>query len=224
MHWGWYAGVFAVAAADWLAVGLNRPRWRIVTKPGVLLLLIAGFTLASGWRGDGAWFGVGLIFSLAGDIFLMMPPSFFLFSLVYFLIAHIAYIIGLNQSLIVPGWELIIPVVGFIVLGGLFYRRVRSAILCQPKGHWIRFPVLVYLVIISLMVFSSMLCWLRPDWPSTAAGLVSVGALLFYVSDSVLAFTRFCGSIRSGRLLVIVSYHMAQIFIVAGVLFRASKI
>lgn len=224
MHWGWYAGVFAVAAADWLAVGLNRPKWRIVTKPGVLLLLIAGFTLASGWRGDGAWFGLGLIFSFAGDVFLMMPPSFFMVSLAAFLIAHIAYIIGFNQSLIVPGWELIIPVLGFIGLGWLSYRRVRSAILCQPKGQWIRFPVLVYLVIISLMVFSSMLCWLRPDWPSTAAGLVSVGALLFYVSDSVLAINRFCGSIRGGRLLVIVSYHLAQISIVAGVLFRAAHI
>lgn len=218
MHWGWYAGVFAFAAVDWLAVGINCPKWRVVSKPAVILLLIIGFSLASGWRGGGAWFGVGLVFSLAGDVFLMLPPSFFPAGLAAFLIAHLAYIIGFNQSLIIPGWEFALPTLGVILFDWIVFRRLRSAILCQPKGRWIRFPVLGYIVIISLMLFSSLLCWLRPDWPNIAAALVSLGALLFYFSDTLLAINRFCGPVRGGRVMVIVSYHLAQTAIVTGAL------
>ena len=53
MPWGWFAGVIILAAADWLAVGLNRPRWRVVTKPAPMLLLLVLFTLYSGWQGAG---------------------------------------------------------------------------------------------------------------------------------------------------------------------------
>src|SRR5574340_1118363 len=105
MHWGWYAGTLGFAAADWLAVGMGWVRWRKFTKPIVMLTLIAGFTVAGGWRGDGVWFGLGLVFSLIGDVFLMLPPSYFMAGLGAFLVVHIAYIIGFNQSLVVPGWE-----------------------------------------------------------------------------------------------------------------------
>ena len=218
MPWGWYAGVLVLAAADWLAVGLNRPRWRVVTKPAPLLLLIAGFTAASGWQGGGVWFGFGLVASLAGDIFLMLPPGLFPAGLTAFLLAHLFYIVGLNQSFITPGWNFIFPLLGLIVLDSLGYRRLRCAVLARPSGRWIRFPMLAYVVVISLMLFSSLLTWLRRDWSYNAAALVSVGALLFYVSDMLLAFNRFCGAVRFGRVIVIATYHLAQLAITAGVL------
>lgn len=213
-----------VAAADWLAVALNRQKWRVVTKPGVLLLLILIFSFSGNWQGDSAWFGIGLIFSLIGDVLLMLPPSFFIAGLASFLIAHLAYIIGFNQPLILPGWGFILPVMGLVLTGGLAYRRLGRAIQSLPSGRWMRFPVMGYIIIISLMLLSAILCWLRPDWPSEAAALVSVGAMLFYISDSVLAFGRFCGPVRGERLIVIISYHLAQFAIVAGVLYRAARL
>jgi len=220
MAWGWYAGVLLLAAADWLAVGLNRPRWRIFTKPGTMLVLILGFTLSSGWEGEAGWFGMGLVFSLLGDVLLMLPPSFFAAGVGAFLIAHLAYIIGLNQSFVIPNWLFVFPLLILALADTLGYRHLRNAIKARPKGRWIRFPMMVYIIVISLMLFSSLLTWLRPDWPPQSAALVTIGALLFYLSDLILAFNRFCAPIRRGRVAVIVTYHLAQLAIVNGVLLK----
>ena len=224
MPWGWFAGVIILAAADWLAVGLNRPRWRVVTKPAPMLLLLVLFTLYSGWQGAGVWFGFGLVASLAGDIILMLPPSLFPAGLAVFLLAHLSYIVGFNQSFLMPGWNFIFPVLGLVLLDSLGYRRLRRAVLKRPSGRWIRFPMLAYVVVISLMLFSSLLTWLRPDWSYNAAALVSVGALLFYISDTVLAHNRFCGAVRFGRVVVIATYHLAQLGITAGVLLHLAEL
>lgn len=220
MAWGWYAGFLLLAAADWLAVGLNRPRWRIFTKPGTMLVLILGFTLSSAWQREAGWFGMGLVFSLLGDVLLMLPPSFFAAGVGAFLVAHLAYIIGLNQSFVIPNWLFVFPLLILALADTLGYRHLRNAIKTRPKGRWIRFPMMVYIIVISLMLFSSLLTWLRPDWPAQAAALVSIGALLFYLSDLILAFNRFCAPIRRGRVTVIVTYHLAQLAIVSGVLLK----
>lgn len=224
MQWPWYAATLGFAAVDWLAVGYGWVRFRKLTKPAVMLALITGFTAAGGWNGDGIWFGLGLIFSLAGDVFLMLPPRFFIAGLGAFLVAHLAYIIGFNQSPVVPAWGFLFPVAGLVIVDALSFRRIRASILTRPQSRWLRFPMFGYMIIISLMLFSSYLCWFRPDWPYPAAALVSFGALLFYISDTTLAFNRFCSPIRGGQLLVIITYHLAQLAIVAGVLFRSARI
>lgn len=223
MGWGWYAGVLILAAADWLAVGFNLPRVRYFTKPAPMLVLILGFTLASGWQGISAWFGFALVCSLAGDIFLMLPPSLFPIGLSCFLLAHISYIVGFNQAFLPPTWELLIPFLALVLMDALGYRRLRQSILSRPRGRWIRFPVLFYTVVISLMVFSALLTWLKPDWPYQAAVLATIGALLFYISDTVLAFNRFCKPVRFGRVIVISSYHLAQLALTAAVLVKLTQ-
>ncbi len=224
MNWGWIAGTLVFAAADWLAVGFGKVSWRKITKPAVMVVLITGFSLAGGWRDSGAWFGLGLVFSLAGDVLLLLPPSYFMAGLGAFLVAHLAYIIGFNQSLILPGWQLIFAVVGLVIADTLSFRRVRRSLMKRSKGRWLQYPFFGYMIIISLMLFSSFLCWFRPDWPRPAAALVSLGALLFYISDTALAFNRFCSPIRGGQVFVMVTYHLAQFAITAGVLFRAAQL
>ena len=42
------------------------------------------------------WFVIALVFSLLGDIFLMLPSDKFVFGLGAFLLGHVAYTVGLN--------------------------------------------------------------------------------------------------------------------------------
>ena len=60
--------VFIIAIVDWYAVWKGNDKLRYLTKPLTLMALILWFTISSGWQGPTAIFGVGLIFSLAGDI------------------------------------------------------------------------------------------------------------------------------------------------------------
>ncbi|MCX8025727.1 MAG: lysoplasmalogenase, partial [Thermanaerothrix sp.] len=94
----WFGVMAILAAIDWWAVSRERLRVRYWAKPGALLALILAFTTAGGWHSASPWFGVGLIFSLLGDIALLLPRRYFLFGLLAFLLAHITYIIGFNPT------------------------------------------------------------------------------------------------------------------------------
>ena len=90
----WVALLFA--ALDWAAVARGWKVLSYIAKPAVMVCLIAWLGVNGGWSGVLLWFTAGLIFSLAGDIFLMLPKERFVAGLVAFLLAHLAYIIGLN--------------------------------------------------------------------------------------------------------------------------------
>ena len=53
---------------------------------------------------------------------------------------------------------------------------------------------------------------------ATGVGLIAIGATVFAVSDTVLARDRFVRPWDGAQLLVMVTYHVGQALIVAGVL------
>ncbi len=215
--------VLIAALVDWYAVFRDTYRLRYFTKPLVLILLILWFSRSDGWTGSGVFFGVALIFSLFGDIFLLkgllkFRPSFFQWGLVSFLIAQVAYIVGFNQ----PQPLLSLPTLGIIVVVGLvsFFNggRLLKSLKANPNNQSLVIPVIVYMTAISLMLASALNTLLRGDWLPSAAMLASLGATLFYLSDSILAHDEFGKPIRTAEMLVTVTYHLAQIAIIAGYL------
>ncbi len=220
MSWPWLATAFGFALVDWHNVAVGKYKWRPLTKTLVILALLAGFTWVGGWQGEYFWFGIGLVFSMAGDVLLALPPRFFLPALSSFLLCHVFYLIGFSQGLTTPGWGVIFPLITLAAADFFIYRRLRRALLARPKSRWLRFPIHFYQIMISLMLFAAMLTLWRTDWPRLAAWLASGGALLFFISDTTLAFNRFAAPIRGGKLIVIISYHLGQIALIAGVLLR----
>src|SRR2546429_181568 len=89
-------GVFALL--DWLAVSRGIRALEYVAKPATLLSLLAyaAFGHAS------PWLVAALVFSLLGDIFLLLPAGLFLARLGAFLVAHLAYIRAVAASLRAP--------------------------------------------------------------------------------------------------------------------------
>lgn len=67
-----------------------------------------------------------------------------------------------------------------------------------------------------------MLTWFRDQWSTEAALLVSVGALLFTISDSVLATGRFLRPVPYGNFLVMFTYHLGQLGIAFGAILMLS--
>ena len=220
MAWVWLALAFVLAVVNWYAVAREKRILRVVTKPGVMLALLAGFTLAGGWSGHNYWFGLGLAFSLVGDVLLMLPPGAFMAGLAAFLVAHILYILGFSQGLTFPGWSLLFLIAVLAAADFFIYRRLRRALLARHKGRWMRLPMHFYQIIISLMVITALMTLWRADWSRTGAWLASLGALCFFASDSLLANNRFVNPIRGGRLLVIITYHIGQAALISGALLR----
>jgi uncharacterized membrane protein YhhN len=92
----WAAVVFQLQ--DWVATGFNWKLVRYITKPATLLILILWFVQIGGLEGRLLWFGLGLVFSLAGDIFLMLPSRFFIGGLIAFLLG----MFFISSDLILP--------------------------------------------------------------------------------------------------------------------------
>jgi len=219
--WLWIT--LCVMVADWLAAGFKKKPVRYVTKPAAMLLLIFWFTEISGWRGPLAWFGVGLVFSLLGDILLLRPDRGFLFGLATFLLGHLAYIIGFNALPFRWNPLLLLALAAVGAAAGLIGRHILRGLKRGQSYSRMKKPVLAYMAVIALMVLSALACFFRPGWPPVAAALSSLGALSFLISDSILASDRFVRRRWWAGVTIMVTYHLGQVLIIAGALLAFSK-
>ncbi len=143
---------------------------------------------------------LGLCFSLAGDVFLMLPSDRFIPGLVSFLIAHLFYIAAFSIG-IEPVNSIWLPAVFMI------YAIVLLQVLAPHLGR-MKFPVLVYATIIAIMGWQAVERWLQIA--ETGALLAMLGAVSFIVSDSALAYDRFVRKFKSARAMVLITYFLAQ--------------
>jgi len=192
----------ATAVLDWWAVAARRRAVEVVAKPLALGLLV-GVALAvdAGDPSVRALVVLGLGLSLVGDVLLLVPERAFLGGLAAFLLAHLAYVAAFVRAG-VTGWAWLglgVVAVGVAMLG----RRVVSG----ARGHdpALALPVAGYVAVISAMVVAAV---------GTGVPLAALGALLFYLSDSVLGWDRFVAPLPQGRLATMVTYHLGQGLIV----------
>lgn len=214
----WLPVLIACAAADWLAVWHGWHKLSCLAKPGALLALLIWFGTAGRFQGDLLWFGAGFFLSLLGDVFLLLSHRFFVFGLGAFLLAHLAFIYAFYRPL--PGFSIPLGMLAVLIalLWMLLYGRLRR-VLRQPGAHAkMRVPVGVYSLAIAFMLFSALLTLWRADWSFPANGLAAAGGLLFFCSDTLLAFDRFDRPIPHARFWVRVNYHLAQAALAAGAL------
>ncbi len=211
---------FAFAALESLALWKNWLRLEYAAKPAVMIVLFTWLLTSVGLNGALLWFGLGLLFSLAGDVLLMISfERMFLAGLAAFLLAHAAYIIGFNIPLPdFSAWGLVFAVI--VSLGGTrIIRRILSALASKEQVN-MRTPIIVYSMVISLMLLSSMMKLSDLTWDANAAALVSVGAFLFYISNIILAWNKFVSPIQYARICHIAAYHLGQIALIAGVIIQ----
>jgi alkenylglycerophosphocholine hydrolase len=214
---------FILAILNWIAADRQIKPLEYVTKPATMLALLWWIGSSVGLGGSMLWFSLGVVFCLAGDVFLMIPRDMFIFGLVSFLLGHICYIVGLNNSApFINFWGVIFIVVLGVFIGWLYPRLVRGL---DAKGKsGLKIPVLVYSLVISLMVYSAFMTLTKPGWPVAAALSVSLGAVLFFASDSMLAWDRFITALPHARLKVMMTYHLGQFGIILGaILFNILK-
>jgi len=214
----------------WLILALGFAVWHVMvlakgwgkleylTKPAVMVCLFGWLYFSTGLQGLTFWFGLGVLFSLAGDVFLMFEQErWFLFGLVAFLLAHISYLGGFQNELREFGfWQAVL----LVILAVSAVRLMRRIVASMRAGGQRRLvaPVILYGVVITAMLYAAMTTLSNPQWKAGASLLVSVGAFLFYLSDIILAWNKFVSPIHNGRIFNIAAYHLGQACLVAGVI------
>lgn len=182
----------------------------LTAKPLLMITLLLYFISAS--RGYPSWrFYVmaALVFSWGGDVFLMLD-NMFTAGLVSFLVAHIFYITAYQKTGAASGELKPLDIMKFVLFGAVVMW------LLYPGLGGMLLPVLAYMV-----VLLSMGIWAHKRRGATTAvsfTLVSAGAMLFVISDGLIAINKFAFEIPAERILVMSTYISAQYLIVQGLL------
>jgi uncharacterized membrane protein YhhN len=185
-------------------------------KPLTTVLIIALAAVAEQASVTYQWLIVaGLVFSLAGDVFLMLPEtprSYFVPGLIVFLIAHVFYIGAFSLGVHWSGGDalVLLPFVAFGIGTGAYLWRH----LGPMKG-----PVAVYIVVILAMGWRAGARIGVDGIGTTGAVLALVGAILFILSDLILALNRFVRPFRSARATNLTTYWGGQLLIALSVHF-----
>jgi uncharacterized membrane protein YhhN len=200
--------------ANLLGIQLNNESVQFLSKP-LIIAALAGYFIFSTVDIISKlkkWIILALFFSWAGDVLLMFQPKdelFFLLGLASFLIAHIFYIIyfhhvRVNENVKGNPWLLVAVVIYYAVLINLLI----------PYLGAMKIPVLVYGVVISFMLMLAMHMLLIKQ--KIAGRWMMTGALLFVISDSILAINKFYHPFPAAGILIMITYGLAQLFIVQG--------
>lgn len=141
---------------------------------------------------------LALIFSLAGDVYLMLPKDRFIEGLASFLTAHIILIVAffLQPFGITWWWLLSIAIVGLVMF------RILS-----PHLKNLKIPVAVYIFVIVAMAWIGCEGWLASF--SLSSSFIALGSVLFLISDGVLALNRFRASFKSAEAIILTTYFLA---------------
>ena len=159
------------------------------------------------------WMVLALLFSWLGDMLLLFEgsnSSFFIFGLIGFLLAHIFYIILFDQIRVREKFkQSLLPLLPIAV----YYIFLIS--LLQPRLGTLQKPVSIYGLVISIMLSFAIDLWRLKD--KLISSLIIIGALLFIISDSLLAINKFYDQFEYAGIAVMSTYGVAQLLITLGV-------
>jgi uncharacterized membrane protein YhhN len=181
----------------------NR-RQRYIFKPLSTLLVIVVALLSFLTPHVNAAFALGitlgLVLSMGGDVALMFESSrAFLVGLVLFLLAHVAYSIVFTVFNGFHPQDLVTAAV-LLVLAAITYLYLKPG-LGSMKG-----PVILYILVICFMVNRAVSIFFGDTFTTTQAWLIAGGAILFWLSDLILAINRFRHPFKAERLGLFVYY------------------
>lgn len=159
-----------------------------------------------------------IVFAFGGDTFLMFLPYdqiFFLLGLGSFLVGQLFYVFAFSYSIKHSSKAFNKPVGFSLLLVFLTYYFVLMYKL-YPNLNDFLIPVLVYGIAVCAMGLSAG--WRINKVGSQTFNLVFLGAMLFVLSDTVIAINQFLyqGKFWNAQVIIMITYVLAQYFIAKG--------
>jgi len=155
------------------------------------------------------WLVAGLAFSTLGDIFLSLDRDrMFLQGLGSFLLGHIAYVMAFVSFIALPFDPYVYDLASaalVLLFGGAAY------VWLFPGLGKMALPVFAYVLVIASMAVAAIFADLSSSW-------VVIGAILFMISDLMIAIEKFKVPFPAAGQAIWASYYCAQWLIGLGLL------
>ena len=224
----WLIGLYLCAAVLNLYAEYTHWTWGIwLSKPLLMIgLLIDWIGYPLPFTQFARLISIGFVFSLMGDVFLMLvssnlhpPVPFFILGLASFLLTHVSYLSAfLHLAKGKKGWVQqksyrALPLMGLV---GLLLWFI------WPGLDTLQVPVFVYAMAIMIMAIGALN--LRTLLSAKIWQLLFGAVLFFVLSDGLIAINKFRVSLGDGQLLIMLTYIIAQAGIFyAGIQIRETK-
>lgn len=210
----WILLFLIILLGELIGIQLQYATLQFIFKPLIIPVVIGYFDsqINNITKGINKWILLALIFSWLGDVLLMFQDKkdiFFLLGLSSFLLAHIFYIIYFHQ---VRVRENVKSNPWFLVVVVIYYAALISFL--SPFLYEMKLPVRIYGIVISFMFMLALHMLFIKN--KQAGKWMMIGALLFVMSDSLLALNKFYQQFEFASVLIILTYALAQFFIVKG--------
>lgn len=183
---------------------------RYFTKPLLLpLLILYDYLNQQDRKPFFSVFRTALAFAWLGDVLLMLPNAF-VPGLLAFLVMQLLYSKIFWQDCVTPrkGFVFRHPWILLLLVG--YHLMIMLPV--WPHLGTMQIPVLVYSIVISIMVLAAINR--LGEVPNDL--IVAIGAVLFMVSDSLIAITKFGSDFAYSGFCVMLTYIVAQYLIVVG--------
>jgi uncharacterized membrane protein YhhN len=204
----WLAAFIGFSVFYIAPLGLIPSGWGWLFKiiPIALLLQLALTSTRGNVR---ILLGLGLVLSAVGDVLLALD-GLFVQGLAAFLLAQVTYTaLFLTQFRWQTGR---LPWAALIIVYALV-----CTLFIVPEAGDMKVPVTAYMIAISLMAIAA---GFRSDpqflW-------VAMGALIFMISDTLIAVSRFVSPFAYSGIAVMTTYYLAQLLICVGVVRHSSQ-
>jgi uncharacterized membrane protein YhhN len=190
-----------------------------IIKP-MLMIFLGAYYFFSVSASERSWLILmAMLFSFLGDSFLLYEENnslYFILGLLSFLIAHLFYILifrqfrsGIHEDQLatVQKARMAFPVI--LAATGL-------VVVLYPRLGDLRFPVIVYAAVLMFMVLNALFRFQRTS--PASFWMVSSGAVLFMISDSILAINKFLSPVSNAGVWIMLFYLSGQFLIILGLL------
>lgn len=199
---GWI--FFTVSFLDITGVVLQSSLLQLIFKPLIMPCLILLYFVST--KSVNKWYVAAMFFSFLGDVLLLDKNNMFLYGIAAFLITQLLYVFIIAKQLPQSGWKTkISALVPFLI----FFISLIS-ILKDSLGDFL-IPVIIYGVAISIFGFVSLLNYLLKKDPASFTLLG--GAVLFILSDSMIALHKFYEPHAIYPTAIMITYIIAQFLI-----------
>lgn len=203
-----------VFVLETIAILLDSRELQLVSKPLIVPSLVFFYFYHQAARNKAFLFA--MLFCWLGDVFLMFDQVyelFFMLGLGAFLIGHLSFILCYRQLKSEKGEGLNNPQKLRFSFPVLLIGTGLITIL-YPKLGDLKLPVMIYALVLSLMVIQAIF---RYGFTSSKSfWFMTIGAMFFMLSDSLLAINKFLQPLPNAGISVMITYMVAQYLITLG--------
>jgi len=203
------AAIILSGAGYLLAMAEQNMTLRWILKPGTIVFIIGlALTMRNTAKAYRNLVIAGLLLSAAGDCFLLLEGSkWFVLGLSSFLLAHLTYIAAFATRWRGLSLYHLLAIIPIAIYSAWLLSELRKGIHTGGNTElWL--PVLVYVIVISAMILGAVISGSR---------IAVAGAVVFFVSDSLLAWNMFVSPIDGATYAVMITYYAAQFMIAMSI-------